>query len=467
MSLLGWMIKEEWRIHSRLFGSWGFAAFPFFIFFLTGGAFYLMIYAGYDVVRLERGLHYIVFFLGLNVGSIGFVSRDAIDNLLGESNLLVFIVRTLPVSFKRVVSVFVVKDLIYYSLLYIAPLVLGLVPITLFLGEEITNPALMWITITMAFMLGVSISFLGASFETRGRLYLFGFIAALLGLVALLQFDVLRITPLALYESVSLTSIVAATAPIVVFLLLGVIVFVPRTGSRSRSRGEKFSVVNKRVWFDDTGLVSKMIFDITRSSGGVWKVFISVGILFVLFVFLVNYVPFISSIVTSPGISFAVLLALSSISIYHWINRFDRMDNYMMLPVSIKQVIKAKFITELSFAIPIGYVYLVIGGYLFGFGEMIIGGIILPLVTLYIFGVTVYLTGVEPGQLLLNSRLFALLTVAVMIIAVPLFIGSIAYRVYPLEVIGFSLVYSGIAGGIGILLYLRSLEKWSEKLSLE
>ncbi|MDY7083296.1 MAG: hypothetical protein SXQ77_13045, partial [Halobacteria archaeon] len=119
MRLLRWMIKEEWRIHSRLFGSWGFGLFPLVILSIGALGYGLLAYSGFTVEEIAIGLHYAVFFFGLNVGSIGFVSRDAIENLLGESNLLIFSSRTLPISRERIVATFVVKDLIYYSFLYL------------------------------------------------------------------------------------------------------------------------------------------------------------------------------------------------------------------------------------------------------------------------------------------------------------------------------------------------------------
>jgi len=244
-----------------------------------------------------------------------------------------------------------------------------------------------------------------------------------------------------------------AYLPAVVIGVTGIYFFDPDQSSESQTYRDVYPNLRGLV-FDDP-LAAKMVLDVTRSSGGIWKTFFSVGILFGVFVFLVLYVDIVSAIVTAPGLAFAVLLALSSISVYHWTNRFDRFEQYTNLPVDADEVLRAKFITFLVISLPVSYVYLAIGGTVFGFDEMLLGVIILPLVTVYIFGVTSYLTGFEPNELLLDSLLFSVFTVAVAVVAVPLFVAAIAYLRFPTEALAFSLALSGFSALVGYALYRR------------
>jgi hypothetical protein len=204
-----------------------------------------------------------------------------------------------------------------------------------------------------------------------------------------------------------------------------------------------------------------MVLDVTRSSGGVWKIFFSVGMLFGVFVFLVLYVDLVSNIVAAPGLAFAVLLSISTVSVYHWINRFDRLEDYTSLPVDVDEVLRAKALTFAVVSLPVAYVYLGVGVAVFGFDEVAAGVAVLPLATTYVFGVTVYLTGTEPNELLLDSRLFAVFTAAVAAVAVPLFVASIAYLRFPVEATAFALALSAVAAVIGFALYRRAVPRWS------
>jgi hypothetical protein len=455
------MLKEEWRLHSRLFGSAGFGAFPFVVVVISAVAYFGVLASGFTLTELERGVQYVVFFLGLSVGSVGFVSRDAVENLLGESNLLVFSSRTLPVSQRRSVSIFVVKDLIYYSFLYLTPLVVALVPVAYVFDISVSpaGVALVWVAINGAFALGVAVSFFAAAVHTRNRALLGVVAAAVVVALVYVPAEVLSYTPVGFYDSPSVTTAATAVVPIVVLSVAGVFVFNPERGGGTKTYRDVYP--NLRDLLRGEGLAAKMVLDVTRSSGGVWKIFFSVGILFGVFVFLVLYVDLVSNIVAAPGLAFAVLLSISTVSVYHWINRFDRMENYTSLPVDGDEVLRAKAVTFVAVSIPVAYAYLFVGVAVFGFEEIAAGVFVLPLATTYVFGVTTYLTGTEPNELLLDSALFSVFTAAIAVVAVPLFVASIAYLRFPLEATVFSIAFSAVAAVVGYVLYVRAREKWS------
>jgi hypothetical protein len=455
------MLKEEWRLHSRLFGSTGFGAFPLVVVVISAVAYFGVLASGFSLTELERGVGYVVFFLGLSVGSVGFVSRDAVENLLGESNLLVFSSRTLPVSQSRSVSVFVIKDLIYYSFLYLTPLVAAFVPVAYVFDLSLSPArlALVWVAVNGSFALGVSFSFFAAAVHTRSRWLLAGVVTAVAAALVYAPSEVLAYTPVGFYESPSPVSAAASTAAIVGFAVVGVLVFSPDRGGGTETYRDVYPRLTELLRGE--GLAAKMVLDVTRSSGGVWKIFFSVGILFGVFVFLVLYVDLVSNIVAAPGLAFAVLLSISTVSVYHWINRFDRLEDYTSLPVDVDEVLRAKALTFAVVSLPVAYVYLGVGVAVFGFDEVAAGVAVLPLATTYVFGVTVYLTGTEPNELLLDSRLFAVFTAAVAAVAVPLFVASIAYLRFPVEATAFALALSAVAAVIGFALYRRAVPRWS------
>lgn len=452
MNLLAWMVREEWRLHTRLFGSRGFAAFPLVITALASLTYLLLTVSGFTVHEIQHGLHYLAVFLGLNVGSVGFVSRDAVQNLLGESNLLVFTSRTQPVSRRRIVAAFLVKDLLYYSFLYLTPLVVAVVPVAVYVGESPWGAALVWVTLTSSFALGVSLSFLGAALYTRGRTPLLAG-AALLGvLITLFRFDLLVLTPVVFYLEPGLLGVVGLLTP---FPLAVAGLYVLRTapGPRSRTRSDRYEPLNR--WMGN-GLVTKMVLDVLRSSGGVWKLLVSLGVLFGLFVFLAAYIPLVGGVVMSPSLSLAVVLAASSVSVYHWINIFDDASEYLVQPVDYGDVVHAKMVVHHVFALPICYLYLFLGGVIMGSEGLVLGAVALPPLVLYVYGAAVYLTGLDPDDLLLDAGLFSVFFAAVSVVVLPLFVASFAYTLYPIAVATFTIAASWLAGAAGYVLHRRA-----------
>lgn len=446
------MVREEWRLHSRLFGGRGFAAFPLVITALAGATYFLLVVSGFSVHEVQHGLHYLVVFLGLNVGSVGFVSRDAVQNLLGESNLLIFTSRTQPVSRRRIVATFLVKDLLYYSFLYLTPLVLALVPVAVYAGESPWVAVLVWVTLTASFALGVSLSFLGAALYTRGRTPLLAG-AALLGvLITLFRFDLLVLTPVAFYLSPGAGTALGLLTPLPL-AAAGLYVLRTAPGPRSRTMNDRYEPLNR--WLGN-GLVTKMVLDVLRSSGGVLKLLVSLGVLFGLFVFLEAYIPLVGGIVTSPSLSLAVVLAASSVSVYHWINMFDEASEYLVQPVGYGDVVHAKMVVHHAFALPMCYLYLAVGAVLMGSEGLVLGTVALPPLVLYVYGVAVYLTGLDPDDLLLDAGLFSVFFAAVSVVVLPLFVASFTYTLFPVGVAAFTLAVSFMAGLAGYLLHRRA-----------
>ncbi|MDK2863358.1 MAG: hypothetical protein PWQ46_1068, partial [Methanomicrobiaceae archaeon] len=83
------MMKEEWRIHSTIFGNLGFALFPAVIaVFAFLGSLTLPIFADvlpYDVVALLA--HIIFLLMGVMVGSFGLMGREVMNRRFGQASL--------------------------------------------------------------------------------------------------------------------------------------------------------------------------------------------------------------------------------------------------------------------------------------------------------------------------------------------------------------------------------------------
>ena len=122
------MIKEEWRKNSAMYRGRSFAAFPFIVLIFSLAWNWTAInYSMITAESLETFTYGLSLFLGLGVGAVGFSSKDAFRNVLGKTNYLVYTSRTLPISSRKLIADFIVKDLFYYSMLMLAPLLIGFI----------------------------------------------------------------------------------------------------------------------------------------------------------------------------------------------------------------------------------------------------------------------------------------------------------------------------------------------------
>ena len=120
------MLKEEWRMHSEIFHGSSFATFPLVIFLISlTGSYALIELSTLGLNALANIIGFLGVFMGLSVGAIGFWSKDAMENVLGPYNLLIYSSRTLPVSKAKLLGSFFVMDTIYYTAFFLLPLSAG------------------------------------------------------------------------------------------------------------------------------------------------------------------------------------------------------------------------------------------------------------------------------------------------------------------------------------------------------
>ena len=120
------MLKEEWRMHSEIFHGSSFATFPLVILLISlTGSYALIELSTLGLNALANIIGFLGVFMGLSVGAIGFWSKDAMENVLGPYNLLIYSSRTLPVSKAKLLGSFFVMDTIYYTAFFLLPLSAG------------------------------------------------------------------------------------------------------------------------------------------------------------------------------------------------------------------------------------------------------------------------------------------------------------------------------------------------------
>jgi hypothetical protein len=109
------MVKEEWRVHSTMFGSLSFALFPVLIFGIAFmGSFLIpLVSRTLPVGNLAIIVHANYLMLGLMVGGFGMLGNEMMNRRFGQASFLSYSARSLPLSDRFIFTNFVVKDTVY------------------------------------------------------------------------------------------------------------------------------------------------------------------------------------------------------------------------------------------------------------------------------------------------------------------------------------------------------------------
>jgi hypothetical protein len=460
------MLREEWRMHTELFGGRRFAAFPVAIALIVAGAIQLLVSTGTIPGTVLAGLHVLAVVVGTHTGSIAVVGRDAVHDLLGEMTLLIFSARTLPVSEGRLLGVFIVKDIVYYAALFLLPMAVGSIPALLGGGMApsaiLGSTALLWATLTLAFVTGITITLAGIGLISSKRRGLGMGVG--LGIIAWVVWwmgiDVVHFTPYGVYTDPSATGVAVSLLVILGLGTVGALTFDPSPSPSTRTVppvfGRILSVLRDPV-------AAKSLLDLHRSGGGVWKIFFSGAILLGVTAALVDLAARMTGVTPSGGISFGTILGLSGFTTYNWLTIRDELGAYQSHPLSVSDVYTGKFRVFILLGPLVGLLFYVMamlwrGGSL---TESVVGAILLIGVASYVFGITVALTGVEPSEFLFDTVLFVTFGFAMMVPLVPILV--VGFVLVPVS--DTNLVALGVFGGVltltGVALFRWSIPRWT------
>lgn len=456
------MVKEEWRMHSSLFGHSGFALFPVFIFLFT---FFvsLVLPVFREIVtdaQIALGMHYFFLLMGVMIGAFGLMGREFMNRRFGQASLIAYSSRVLPVSERFILANFLGKDIVYYFILYILPFVAGfalaakIVPAGVFSAPSTLLTLVL--TLSLSFAIGISVVFfLSTVYAHSGRISLLCLFIA--------SFLLLHVSgnpnQYTLYSLPSLSFFLDPSENYLMFS--GILIFVPSALSliflkidfpqSQKSFSNSFSKICRSLGsYRYAAFVAKDSLDLKRSEGGLGKIIFSfvlpLMLVWILLSSLSKVIPALSTLTL-----FALVLGILSSSMYNWLTEYDIFASYAFLPLKASDMIKSK----LNSYIILNLLPLVILTLLSLQNEpssLIPSLLLFFTISLYMVAVLVYLTGLSPSINLYNAKTFALYTLSV----VPLLMFNIVLSMFGPYYVFMDLVL------IPFALYLlgKGFEKW-------
>ncbi len=418
------MIKEEWRMHSNLFGSGGFALFPVFIFLFT---FFVSLVLPvfreiFTDAQIAFGMHYFFLLVGGMIGAFGLMGREFMNRRFGQASLIAYSSRTLPVSQREIFANFLVKDIAYYFVLYILPFIAGfalaaeLVPAGNFQSPE--NLFILLLTLSLSFIIGLSlVFFLSTVYAHSGKLLLLGLFAVSISLLFVsgnLSSNVFYSLPsLSFFLNPSRTQLLLSFVLIIVPSSLSLIFLKVDYPQTKTSFSNSFSRLCGYLGsYKYAAFVAKDSLDLKRSEGGLGKVIFSfllpVALIWMLLSALENVIPTLDTLTL-----FSLVMGVLSSSMYNWLTEYDIFASYAFFPLRVSDMIKSKLNSYLVLNL-VPFILLTLLT-LKKEPEALIPSLLLFLsISLYMVSVLVYLTGLSPSINLYNGTNFALYAVSVM-----------------------------------------------------
>jgi len=434
LELFSSMMKEEWRVHSTMFGSISFALFPVMIFGIAFmGSFLLpLMRSALPAGNLALITHANFLLLGFMVGAFGLIGNEVMNRRFGQASLLAYSARSLPLSEQFIFINFVVKDIIYYFFFWVFPFGFGYLAASPFTGTPLTQAFLLLLTLTLSFLFGLCVVFSLSTIYARSRRVLwlvvlvlgagFGALTAATGMNLALLFP-----PLLLYFSFSWENLLVSLAILCILFGISVLLFSPEHTETTRSFRDAFSPLVRRLSaFPHPPLAAKDLIDLHRSGSFVGQTLFSFALpLIVIWFFLSLLGPYFPP----HGLlfMFAILTGVIASTMYTWVTMFDTFGPYACLPVPVSNLLASK-ITTFSILQVLPAIFTAGVAILAGESSTLIPAVVLCLaVSFYAVGVTVWLTGLSPNVLVYDARVLALylilVGIAIMIVTTVAFTG--------------------------------------------
>jgi len=417
------MVKEEWRVHSTMFGNLSFALFPVMIFGIAFmGSFLLPLMKNtLPAGNLTLIVHANYLMLGIMVGAFGLLGNEVMNRRFGQASLLSYSARSLPLSERFIFANFVIKDTVYYFFLWVLPFGFGYILASPFIGVPLVNALLLLLTLALSFLFGLCGVFFLSAVYARSRLSLLLILlatgAGLAGLAVMTGMNpVLFFPPLLLNSSFTWANFLISCALLALLFSVAIVLFSPESVGSEKTYKDSFAPLMRRFSFlPDPPLTAKDSLDLIRSGSLVGQTIFSFLLpLAVIWFFLSLLGPFFPP----HGLLFllAVTTGVIASTMYTWVTMFDTFGPYACLPVAVSTLIGSKLTTFAVLQV-IPAVFIASVALLSGEIAYLVPAVVLALsVAFYAVGVIAWLCGLSPSVLVYDVKVLFIYLILVGIV---------------------------------------------------
>jgi hypothetical protein len=437
--LFSCLMKEEWRMHSTMFGSISFALFPVMIFGIVFmGTFLLpLLSAAFPAGGLAFLTHATFLLLGFMVGGFGLLGNEMMNRRYGQASLLVYSARSLPLSERFIFANFVVKDIVYYFFLWVLPFGSGYITASPFSGVSPARALLLLVTLSLSFLIGLCVVFFLSSLYVRSKkacLLATGVPGVSAGAYTILSGTnpALLFPPYLLYSAFSWVAFLGTLIGIAAMFAASVLLFSPEWQGSARTYGNLLGRLARALSsLPHSPIVAKDLLDLSRSGIGIGQAIFSFLIPLVVIWF---FLSLLQGALPPQGliVVFSLTTGIIASTIYTWVTEFDSFWPYACLPISVSTLISGKVTTFLLLQVlPVAFIGTV--ACLTAGPDLIFPAIVLCLsISVYATSVMAFFCGLSPSVLVYDVRVLFTCLVLDGAALVPLAWASFANPLYAL-----------------------------------
>ncbi|NYT20450.1 MAG: hypothetical protein GKC07_01450 [Methanomicrobiales archaeon] len=422
------MMKEEWRLHATMFGSISFALFPVLIGAITFMGSLILSFIGEIIPgpTLSFLVHAQFLLLGIMVGGFGLLGQEVMNRRFGQASLVAYSSRTLPLSDRRIFTVFVVKDTVYYIILWVLPVIAGITLAAPWSGLPLSLIGTIALTLSLSFLTGLAVVFFLSTLYTRSMLLLAGVVAAgalfsILLLITGIVDPVCFFPPYALSRSFTVPLLLYSLTALMVPFALSIRFMTTEFPGREMHIPDRFSPLAGHLdRFRSGPTVAKDLLDLRRSGGLVGQTLFSfalpLALIWVTLAVLARVLPDTRLLITFAGVA-----GIIGATIYTWVTEFDAIAGYTFLPLGTPDLIRSKLATFLLLQ-PLTLGAVGAGAVISGdYGSLLPAAVLALSVSIYAASVMVWLTGLWPAVMVYDVKVLA----ASMLLIGPVLLGLI------------------------------------------
>ncbi|MBT3441757.1 MAG: hypothetical protein HON05_07520 [Euryarchaeota archaeon] len=370
--------------------------------------------------ELRFALHLPLLMFSLGMGTFAFMGHDAIVHRAGTKNYLLAAPALQPLPNSVAHFAYFVKDLCFYVMLILTPVVSGMaLGILLESAANITTPlewsSLPWTWLAMIITLaqGLAIAFFASALWMRGRPYTIVGPAAIVTLgiaIGLGKFDIgSMLWGLGVQNSQSPVTALLALVGSVGLGWISSTLIVDDFDVSVVERKELFIPIYNRLGFLGRGeirlIVAKEFVDLFRS-GSLKKMTVSYAIPLLVLLGMAWLVDFAEAPIPINLLSYAPFLGFFGFNFYSWLTILDSPEFMNGLPLRVPQLIRAKVVVYFLATSWISLIFIVLMAWrLDEWGALPTSIIVMFANSVYIVALTAFLMGLRPNKAIFDASI--------------------------------------------------------------
>ena len=370
--------------------------------------------------ELRFALHLPLLMFSLGMGTFAFMGRDALVRRTATKNHLLASPALQPLPNSMAHFAYFVKDLVFYVLLILSPIIVGMG-----LGKgldtffSITTPleysSLPWTWFAMVVTLaqGLAISFLASALWMRGRPFtIFGpLVVILIGIIiGVGVFDIETVLiGLSIQTSKNLLLGVIGFGLCLLLGYLSSLLIIDDFDVSVVEKGDLFKPIYDKLSFLGRGeirlIVAKEFVDLFRS-GSIKKMVVSYSIPLAVLLGMAWLIDFAEAPIPINLLSYAPFLGFFGFNFYSWLTILDSPEFMNGLPVKVPQLIRAKVIVYFLITSWISLIFIIMMAWrLDEWASLPTSIVVMFANSIYIVALTAFLMGLRPNKAIFDASI--------------------------------------------------------------